>query len=418
MKPAAITCDTGAVAGWLVDGARSASQPPQIMTQLCERLMAVGIPLWRTALFVRTLHPQVMGRRLLWQVDTGVRVSEAGFERLAEADYLTSLVVHVYSTGTPLRRHLAAADCPNDFPILDEFRAEGVTDYLASPLIFTNSEIHVATWTTRQPGGFTEAQLAGIETVVAPLARLTEVYALRRTASNLLDAYVGRQAGERILAGHIRRGDTEAIGAVIWLSDMRGFTALADALPPPMLIALLNNYFDCQVAAIAGHGGEVLKFMGDGLLAIFPVGGSAEEVRAACEAALAAARVARARIAASDAFAAALGGGDQPRFGLALHVGEVLFGNIGGGNRLDFTCIGPAVNLAARIEGLTGRTGHPILASDEFARHCGHELAPAGEFSLRGFGAAQAVFRLVDRTGLTRMKASKGPEREPASAEC
>jgi adenylate cyclase len=232
MTPATIACDTTAVAAWLADGARSASQPQQIMAQLCERLVALGIPLWRTALFVRTLHPQVMGRRLLWQMDTGVRVTEAGFERLAEADYLTSPVVHVYRTGVPLRRHLATADCPNDYSILDEFRAEGITDYLASPLFFTNGEIHVATWTTRQPGGFTGAQLAGIEKVVAPLARLTEIYALRRTASNLLDAYVGRQAGERILAGQIRRGDTEAIRAVIWLSAMRGFTALADALPP------------------------------------------------------------------------------------------------------------------------------------------------------------------------------------------
>jgi adenylate cyclase len=399
MKPAAaIGCDTVAVAGWLTDGARSASQPQEVVAQLCERLIALGIPLWRTALFVRTLHPQVIGRSVVWHADTGARVTEIGYERLAEADFLASPVAHVYSTGMPLRRRLAAAGCPADFPLLDVFRAEGITDYLASPLFFTNGEIHVATWTTRQLGGFTDAQLAGIETVVAPLARIAEVYALRSTASNLLDAYVGHQAGERILSGQIRRGDSEAIHAVIWLSDMRGFTALADALPPPRLIELLNSYFDCQVAAIVGHGGEILKFMGDGLLAIFPIGGSAKEVQAACEAALAAAREVRTRIAASDILTA-LGGGDQPRFGLALHVGEVLFGNIGGGNRLDFTCIGPAVNLAARIEGLTGKTGQAILASGEFAGHCGPGMVPVGEFSLRGFGAAQVVFGLAEKTG-------------------
>jgi adenylate cyclase len=183
---------------------------------------------------------------------------------------------------------------------------------------------------------------------------------------------------------------------------MRGFTALADALPPTRLIELLNRYFDCQVPAIVEHGGEVLKFIGDGLLAIFPVGGNAageltEARAAACAAALAAAREARARIAAA-ADLAALGGGARSRFGLALHLGEVLFGNIGGGNRLDFTCIGPGVNLAARIEKLTGETGHPILASGEFARHCRPELVPVGEFSLRGFVAPQQVFGLADNS--------------------
>ena len=384
--------DTGAVARWLVEGAPPATQPGEVLAQFCERLVAAGIPLWRTAIFVRTLHPAVMGRRLMWQPDTGVKMSEAGFERLEDDDYLASPVTHVYGTRRALRRRLADADCPADFPILAEFRAEGITDYLVTPLFFTNGELQVATWTTREAGGFTEAQLAGIDNVLAPLARLAEIYALRRTASNLLDAYVGRQAGERILAGRIRRGDSEAIRAAIWMSDMRGFTGLSDALPPPILLALLNRWFDCQVPAIVEQGGEVLKFIGDGLLAIFPALGDAA---AACDAALAAARAARARIAGDDELAA-LAGGARPRFGLALHLGEVLFGNIGGGNRLDFTCIGPAVNLAARLEELTGKTGHPILASGEFAGRCRQPLIPVGAFSLRGIGAAQAVFALAE----------------------
>ncbi len=278
-------------------------------------------------------------------------------------------------------------------------RAEGVTDHLASPLIFTNGEIHVATWTTCQPGGFSAEQIAAIERVVAPLARLTEVYALRRTASNLLDAYVGHDAGERILAGQIRRGDTEAIHAVIWLSDMREFTALADSMPATRLIELLNHYFDCQVPAILAHGGEVLKFMGDGLLAIFPIG---EDVATACRAAMTAALDVRERIAGSST-------GAPLRFGLALHVGEVLYGNVGGGNRLDFTCIGPAVNLAARIEALTGETGHSILTSSEFARHCGRRLLSVGEFALRGFSAAQSIFALPPLHHVRPMTARERP---------
>jgi adenylate cyclase len=399
--------DTGAVARWLVEGARTATQPSEAWAQLCERLVGSGIPLWRTAIFVRTLHPAVMGRRLMWRPDAGVRISEAGFALLEEDGYLASPVTHVYGTGLPLRRRLAADDCLADFPILAEFRAEGITDYLVTPLFFTNGEIQVATWTTRQPGGFTGAQLGGIETVLAPLARIAEIYALRRTASTLLDAYVGYQAGERILAGRIRRGDSEAIHAAIWMSDMRGFTALADMLPPPALLALLNRWFDCQVPAIVEHGGEVLKFIGDGLLAIFPVDGNAAAAPAACDAAVAAARAARARIASADDLAI-LAGHARPRFGLALHVGEVLFGNIGGGNRLDFTCIGPAVNLAARLEELTAETGHPILASGEFAGHCRQPLVPVGAYSLRGIGAAQMVFALAD-DGLRGAAPAQGP---------
>jgi len=391
-------CDTSAVARWLVQGARSAGQPADVLKQLCEQLVTCGIPLWRVSVFVRTLHPQVMGRRFSWQLDTGVSISEAGYERLDDDIYRMSPVVHVYNSGMPLRRRLAARDCPIDFAVLGDLRAEGITDYLASPLWFTNGEVHAVTWATLRPGGFSDAHTAGIENIVAPLTRITEIYGLHRSASILLDTYVGHQAGERILAGRIRRGDYATISAVIWLSDMRGFTALADTLPPAVLIELLNSYFDCQVPAILDCGGEILKFMGDGMLAIFPVASNTADLPDACGKALAAACDVRAKIAAADALVP-IGGGDGARFGLALHVGEVLYGNIGGGNRLDFTCIGPAVNLAARLEELTGETGYPILASGEFARHCAPRMVPVGEFSLRGFSALQPVFGIADGTG-------------------
>jgi adenylate cyclase len=216
---------------------------------------------------------------------------------------------------------------------------------------------------------------------------------LRRTASNLLDTYVGHGSGERILDGQIHRGDVQAIEAAIWLSDMRGFTPLADRLPGHELIDLLNRYFDCQIPAIIAHGGEVLKFMGDGLLAIFPIA-DATAVDC-CASALAAAEATRANIAALRSQTNAAGRG-AVRFGLALHVGEVQYGNIGGGNRLDFTCIGPAVNLAARIEKLASRLDRDILVSQPFARHCRRPLIRLGEFELAGFGAPQAVFALPD----------------------
>jgi adenylate cyclase len=385
------TCDTSAIAEWLVDGARSASQPQQILAELCDRLVACGIPLWRVAVFVRTLHPQIMGRRLIWRPGAEVEIAEAPFELLDSAAFLDNPIARVYATGDAIRRKLADPDCAVDFPVLDELRAEGVTDYLAAPLVFIDGAIHVATWTTRQPGGFSDAQIAGIKGIIAPLARVTEIYALRRTASNLLDTYVGHSPGERILAGRIRRGDVEEIHAAIWLSDMRGFTALADRLPPRELIDLLNRYFDCQIPAILDHGAEVLKFMGDGLLAIFPIADDNSDAAEVCSRTLSAARQARTNVAALSQ-SIAIENLDGLRFGLALHLGEVLYGNIGGGNRLDFTCIGPAVNLAARIEKLAGQLGRVILASGEFARHCPREFSAIGQFDLAGFSAPQLVF--------------------------
>jgi adenylate cyclase len=383
------TGDIQSTVDWLVDGARSTVQAHQFIAELCDRLVGCGIPLWRVAVFVRTLHPHIMGRRFIWRMGADIEVQDAPFDLFETAEFRGSPAAKVYATGTPIRRRLADADCPIDFPMLRELRDEGVSDYLASPLLFTGGEIHLATWTTRQAGGFTDAQIEGIKSIIAPLTRVAEVRALQRTATNLLDAYVGNQAGERILAGAIRRGHVEAIYAAIWLSDLRGFTLLADRVPPLTLLELLNEYFDCQVPAILKHGGEVLKFMGDGLFAIFPIGSDADPGKV-CERALAAAYEARGNVAALN----------QPvrdeigvvRFGLALHIGKVLYGNIGGGNRLDFTCIGPAVNFAARLEKLAGKLGRVIVASDEFASYCATHFQALGEFPLAGFASEQKVF--------------------------
>jgi adenylate cyclase len=385
-------CDTTAIVAWLADGARSAVTPEAVLNELCERLVACGVPLWRVAAFVHTLHPEQFGRRFVWLPDAGIATRAAPHALVETAEYRDSTIVVVTAGGVPLRRRIADPDCPLDFAILQELREEGATDYFAMPLRFSDGTVHAATWTTRRPGGFAAAQIAALETIAAPFSRVAEIWSLRRTASNLLNTYVGRQAGERILAGQIRRGHTEEIEAAIWLSDMRGFTALADLLAPADLIPLLNRFFDCQVPAILDHGGEVLKFMGDGLLAIFPVGGGERAMAQVCADALAAALAARATVATLD-----LPGGDgRPRFGLALHCGQVHYGNIGSGPRLDFTCIGPAVNLAARIEKLAGRFERTVLASADFARYCPTGLTAIGAFALPGFGAAHDVFGLAD----------------------
>jgi adenylate cyclase len=271
--------------------------------------------------------------------------------------------------------------------LLEEMRAEGATDYVAHPLLFGDGSAHVATFSTRAPVGFTDAQLAAIAAIIPPLTRVAEIRALRRTAGNLLDVYVGHKAGEHILSGKIRRGHVEEITAAIWLSDMRGFTARAERMAAQDLIDLLNRYFDCQVPAIAEHGGEVLKFMGDGLLAIFP-NEAGHDASMVCRQAFDAAREAHTRVL---ALAPAPGDTEPVSFGVALHLGRLMYGNIGGGTRLDFTCIGPAVNLAARLEKIAARLGRPIVASKEFARQLPDAFLPLGEFPAAGFAAPQPV---------------------------
>jgi adenylate cyclase len=381
---------------WLIDGCASAPTADLALNQICERLSACGVPLAHGAIFVRTLHPEIMGRRFLWEPQKGSAASSVGYELFDQHEYRASPIKYVFDEKKPLRRRLGDPDCPADFTFLDRFRAEGITDFLALPLRSSDGTVNACAWMTRAAGGFSEEAVAAIQSIQKPLARMVEVRSLKHMAINLLDTYVGGQAGARILGGSIRRGNIEAIRAAIWLSDMRGFTARADRMPAADLVALLNRYFDCQVPAIREQGGEVLKFMGDGLLAIFPV--EQAENRAVCARVLKAARAVEATVRDAD-----WGGLEAPggvHFGVALHIGDVLYGNVGSANRLDFTCIGPAVNLAARIEALSGEIGRTILASADFALQCPLEieqgaLTPLGSFTLKGVAAPQRVYGLA-----------------------
>ena len=216
------------------------------------------------------------------------------------------------------------------------------------------------------------------------------MFALRRTASNLLNTYVGRNAGERILHGRIRRGDTERIRAVIWLSDLRGFTRLTNTRPGEEVIALLNEHFDCIVPPIEAEGGEILSYLGDGVLAIFPLGDDDGEPARMCGAALRAARAAHDKTIERNATRSP----ESPElnFGLGLHIGDVLYGNIGAANRLYFTAIGVAVNLSARLQTLARDVGREVVASADFAAHCDEELEELGRFEVAGFAEPQAAF--------------------------
>jgi adenylate cyclase len=389
------TPDLQKITDWLIDGARSAPSPSRMMADTCERAVQAGLPLWRVGVFVRTLHPDIFGRNFIWRPGAEVAVGTVDFDIQNSPEFRSSPLAIVFREGREVRCRL---DDPasNRFPFLDDMRAEGVTDYIALPLLFLDGSIHASSFTTKRPGGFSDDELAALRRMVTPLARVIEIISLRRTASILLDTYVGNRAGERILGGQIRRGHTDTMDAAIWLSDLRGFTALSDRLPAETVVDILNHYFDCQVSSIRAHGGEVLKFMGDGLLAVFPVTQQDGNVQQVCSRVLEAARESRASV---DAMNYPIGEAvERFRFGVALHVGRILYGNIGGGNRLDFTCIGPAVNLAARLEKIAGRLHRTIVASEGFAGICAGGWADLGEFPIAGFSKAERVYGLQDET--------------------
>jgi adenylate cyclase len=385
------------IQNWLINGAGSVASPHQMLAQACERFVQAGLPLWRVGVFIRTLHPEIFGRNFIWKPGAEVEVGAVDFHVLDSPQYVQSPLRIVFRQGIEVRGRMSDPDSRR-FPFLDDMRAEGVTDYIAIPLVFLDGSVHASSWTTKRPGGFSDDEIAMMRAIVTPLARISEIVTLRRTATMLLDTYVGNRAGERILGGQIRRGHADTMNAAIWLSDLRGFTALSDRLPPETMVDILNQYFDCQVDVIRQRGGEVLKYMGDGLLAVFPIDEYVDDAKQVCRQVLDAARESRAGVRALE-----YASGDAVehfRFGVALHVGRVLYGNIGGGNRLDFTCIGPAVNLAARLEKIAGRLGHTVVASEGFAGICRDGWSDLGEFPIAGFSKAQRVYGLADETPL------------------
>ncbi len=274
-------------------------------------------------------------------------------------------------------------------PSLAALAAEGATDYLACAVACGDGERHAITWATDRDGGLTDREVAGLARLARVLAAPLETLVTRQTAVALMETYLGKRSGARVLAGEIQRGSGETINAVLWYSDMRGFTELSERLPGDAVIALLNAHFERLAGPIKAFGGEVLKFIGDGLLAIFPIA-EAGPARA-CAAALNAVRAARAGMAAlaGERQAAGL---PAVEFGVALHLGDVIYGNIGAPDRLDFTVIGPTVNYASRMEQMCKTLSKPVLASAAFAAASDQPLVGLGRHALRGIDAPAELF--------------------------
>lgn len=375
---------------WLVAGAPPARLPQDVLLEFCHRARAHGIALYRAAVFVRTLHPNVLGRSFIWQEGRdAVEVGEAAYDLLESEQFLKSPIRIVFAEHAEVRRRLADPACPVDFPVLEDLQKEAVTDFLALPLSFVNGEVHAATFATRRAGGFTDGEIGALRSLAPALARIAEVYAHLRKAHNILNAYLGQHAGEKVLAGQIRRGDGDEIRAVIWFCDLRDSTALADSMSRAEFLSLLNEFFECILGPVLERKGEVLRFIGDAALAIFPVGEAPGE---ACERALAAAGEAMARMDRLNA------GRERPlRFGIGLHLGDVLYGNVGTPSRIEFTVIGAAANEAARIEALCKELGAPLLVSGAVAQHLSGGLRSLGRHRLRGVGESVELFTVSKR---------------------
>jgi adenylate cyclase len=355
------------------------------------RMLAAGFPLLRATFHLRTLHPQYLGATFIWWRTTGQTVQTYVTHEAQDLyGHEDNPVRRVLIGGETLRRRVDVADDKLDFPILHDLKAEGATDYFALPIKSSFGTNYMVTYVTDRIGGFTAQEISDLTRVTRRLPLFADLRNHRRIASNILNAYLGPKTGPRVLAGQIRRGAGEEITAVLWSSDLRGFTERSDRLSGNHMIAMLNALFDAQAQAIATHGGEILKFIGDGLLAIFPIehdDKAATAARCALDAAIQAVEAAR-----GITHDPSLVNEPPLEIVVALHIGTAIYGNIGAADRLDFTVIGPAVNLVSRIEAVAKALNLPIVVSDDFARAYGEPLRPLGRHQLRGLATPHDLF--------------------------
>jgi len=370
------------LARWLIEPATRGLAVEDALTQLVEQWNARGLALTRARLSIPTLHPAIYVQRLTWTREHGARLFLPQHEIVHTPGFLDSPVPLIQAGSGPIRCKLDGPDADLRWEICRDLAAAGNTEYACLPLILGDGRRSYCSFATDRPGGFVDAALDEVIALLPDLSAWLELKAAQLAHRGLLEVYLGKSAAARVLTGEVRRGTGAAIHAAIWTCDLRGFTALSDAVPAPEVVATLDRYFEAVAGPIDDHGGEVLKFIGDAVLAIFPVGdGSRAD---ACGRAL------RAAAAALDAMAThlpALG------LGIALHVGEVMFGNIGARQRLDFTVIGAAVNEACRMESMCKALGVPLIVSARFAAELGGAgLASLGEHALRGVARPQELF--------------------------
>jgi adenylate cyclase len=400
---------------WAVGEGLRGTEAAPLFDGLCQRLVSAGVPLWRAFAGMRTLHPQWGGYGYTWwrrlnaiqpqqfergdEYEQGILDSPIGsLIRLGEARAATASGEEA-EPWLHLRRRLTGPDAQLDFPSLEELAAAGATDYFAEVIRFGASGDPSRgtgvgySFATDRPGGFGDDDLVLLKAVLPVVSLAMMTHAGYTIASGLLEAYLGGDAGRRVHAGAVERGSVDTIRAVLWYADIRAFTAVADTTPGPVVVELLDEVFETLTASLRPRGGQVLKFLGDGMLAIFPCEDATRD--AICRQALDAAAEAMRAV---DRLNATRREAGKPAVAvdLALHLGEVLYGNVGAVDRLDFTVIGPAVNEAARIEALCEPLGRKVLVSAELAAVVGDScrLVPLGHHELRGVRELREIYGL------------------------
>lgn len=382
-RAGANTAATLSLIEWLTGDECHALDEPDLVSGLGRRLQVLGVPVDRLTLHLMTLHPEFIGRTIAWAPGEPIEIHdrEHGM-RLALAN-------------TPLQKALETREPlivgPGESPHghwqhIDIFSGRGLVQLMIAPLCNADGPISCAAFGTKRPGGFTSAEQQVIERILPALRNTSELRVLRQCELSLLDTYIGPMTASRILAGHIRRGEIESMEAALLLCDLRGFTELSNQLPGSTVLGLLNAYFDKVVPAITREGGEVLKFMGDAVLAFFP----GIDPLGACQAALVAAKAILDEV---DDFQY---DGIRVKVGIALHYGEVSYGNVGSGNRLDFTLIGPDVNVVSRIQSICSERGDALLMSLSFREKARiGDSVPIGPQRLKGFADAMELFTIA-----------------------
>lgn len=374
--------------GWLNEEGRFAPDVALLLETLCEKLSALNVPVARATTHVRTLHPEFRGVTHIWRrgENTEIRTPRHGIE--FTADYQNSPVQYIIETGRWLDIVLDEST-DRQFPILAALRAQGITHYVMAPLVFSNRVVNAMSWATDAPRGFTADTGQLLRDFVTAFVPVLEAKAVRRIHAELLATYVGHDPGARIMAGAVQRGNVRHLRAAMMIADLRGFSRLTDEFPEEQIIDLLNAFFDLVVPGIVANGGDVLKYVGDAVIAIFPVTG--DGASEACRLGLAAARTA---LAALDA--APIEIRRHLSIDIALHYGNAAYGNIGSGNRLDFTAVGRDINILSRLELLCKDVGRPLLMTDTFAAEITDPVFEIGHFELRGFRRHQPVFGLCE----------------------
>ena len=396
------TTEITRITDWITQQGLLRSSLETLLEGFCERLQGIGIPIMRGYISGQTLHPTISTLACAWRHAEGVRTDVYVHRDGQSQAYLRSPIKRILDLGVDDLRVRLGPDQPSEFPVCEELRREGATDYLGQFTKFgrdgdpDNKTGLMSSWATAQSGGFSDADIALLRHMMPHLALAVQARISQDISINLLDTYVGKEAGYRILDGEIRRGALDKISSVIFLADLRGFTAMSERVPRDQLVKMLNEYFDCLVTPIVDRGGNVLKFLGDGLLATFPLNGDPAD--RLCEKALEAATEVLRNIADLQLTRSAEDKAVM-ELDIALHLGDVYWGNVGSMERLDFTVIGPAVNEASRIEALCDQYQQNLLVSETFAeaaKHSSNRLVSIGRFALRGVQSVQSIYTLEE----------------------